>query len=263
MNKRNLLLSTLVLTYCGLSFADNASVETSSIATINGVAITEPEVKHFISKLKNQVPTERVLQEIINIELLVQAAKNKGMMKDENLTLEIKRSISGIIASHYLQQQLLEMDITLEDLKARYKKEYVDSNQGKEYNANHILVETEDEAIDIIKQLDKGAAFTELAQKLSTGPSGKNGGALGWFNPSDMVAPFSKTVMLLKPESYTKQAVKTQFGWHVILLNNTRDIEPPSFESVSKKLSSAIAAEEISKIMEQLHSSATIVFPDK
>ena len=262
MNNRTLLLSTLVLTYSVFSFAENTSVAATSIATINGVNITDAEVKHFISKLQKPVPAERALQEMINVELLVQAAKNDGVMKDENLLLEIKRNISGLIASHYLQQHLVKMDITLDDLRARYNKEYLGIKREKEYNANHILVKTEDEAKDVIQQLDNGAVFTELAKSLSTGPSGKNGGALGWFKSADMVAPFSSAARSLAKGEYSKQPVKTQFGWQIINLNNIRDIEPPSFESVSKKLSSAIAAEKISHIMKTLHDSATIVFPD-
>ena len=173
MNKFKLLLSTLALTYSVFSFADKAPSEVTSIATVNGVTITQSEVKYFMSKLKTQVPLERVIQEMINVELLVQAAKNKGMMKDESLELEIKRSVSGIIASHYLQQQLLEMDITLEDLKARYKKEYVDGNQAKELNANHILLKTEDEAKDVIQKLDSGSDFTELAKSFPLAPAVK------------------------------------------------------------------------------------------
>ncbi|MBT3724837.1 MAG: peptidylprolyl isomerase, partial [Gammaproteobacteria bacterium] len=216
-----------------------------------------------ISKLSQKVPAERALQEIINVELLVQAAKNEGLMKNDELVLEIKRSTSGLIATHYLQQQLLKLEVTIEDLKARYNKDYVEANQAKEYNANHILVKTEEEATDIIQKLDGGAVFTELAKTLSTGPSGKSGGALGWFKSSDMVPPFSAATMKLELKQYTKQPVKSQFGWHIIYLNDTRATEPPAFESVSKELSSKIAGEEISKIMQQLHESATIVFPDK
>ena len=263
MNKKNLLISALLLTYSVCSFADDAPAAASPVVTVNGVAITDAEVKHFMSKLQKQVPAERALQEIINVELLAQAAKAEGMLKDEDLMLEIKRSNTGLIASHFLQQQLLKMDISLDTLKARYKKEYVDGDQEKEYNANHILVKTEAEAIDIIKQLDDGAIFTELAKTLSTGPSGKNGGALGWFNSTDMVAPFAQATMALEPGTYTKQPVKTQFGWHIIALNDIRDIEPPSFESVSKQLSTAMAGEEIQRIMKELHDSATIEFTSK
>lgn len=260
--KIRIIFTTIILSFSGLAMSDKTPVEATPVATINGVSITEPEVKHFISKLTQNVPAERVLQELINIELLVQAAKNEGVMKDDSLNLEIKRLTSGAIASHYLQQQLLK-NTNPETLKARYRKLYIDQEMGKEYNANHILVKTEDEAKAIIKQLDNGAIFTDLAKKLSTGPSGKSGGALGWFKPTDMVPPFSKAAIALVPESYTKQPVETQFGWHVIKLNQSRNVEPPSFESVKQTISQAIASEEVQKIMKKLHDSASIEFPDK
>ena len=263
MNKRILMISALALSYSVFGFAESTAPVSKPIATINGVAVTDTEVNYFISKLDKKVPVERALQEIINVELLVQAAKNSGMMKNDELLLEIKRSTSGLIATHYLQQQLLKMDITMQDLQARYNKDYVENNKAKEYNANHILVETEEQAKELILKLDSGATFTELAKKHSTGPSGKNGGALGWFSSSAMVPPFSEATMKLEKNQYTKLPVKTQFGWHIINLNDTRATEPPTFESVSKQLSSTIAAEEISKIMQQLHESATIVFPDQ
>ena len=263
MKKRILILSALALSYSAFSFAESTVDVSKPIATINGVGVSEAELNYFISKLSQKVPAERALQEIINVELLVQAAKNEGLMKNDELVLEIKRSTSGLIATHYLQQQLLKLEVTIEDLKARYNKDYVEANQAKEYNANHILVKTEEEATDIIQKLDGGAVFTELAKTLSTGPSGKSGGALGWFKSSDMVPPFSAATMKLELKQYTKQPVKSQFGWHIIYLNDTRATEPPAFESVSKELSSKIAGEEISKIMQQLHESATIVFPDK
>ncbi len=264
MKKRILILSALVLSYSALNFADDTAVATpaSTIVTVNGVAITDHEVKHFISKLAKPVPPGKALQEIINIELLVQTAKDKGMMKDEELVFELKRSASGLIASHFLQQQIMKMNITMDDLKARYQKDYIDGDQAKEYNANHILVKTEQEAKDIISKLDNAEVFTELAKTLSTGPSGKNGGALGWFKSADMVPPFSQAAMSLAKGQYSKNPVKTQFGWHVIYLNDSRKLDPPTFDSVSKKISSAMASEEINNIMKKLHASARIEFPE-
>ncbi len=265
MIKKILILSALAVGYSTISFAESTPAVTAPtpIVTVNGVPVTETEANYFISKLSKKVPVERAIQEIINVELLVQAAKNSGMMKNDELLLEIKRTTSGLIATHYLQQQLLKLDITMEDLQARYNKDYIGNNKAKEYNANHILVKTEEEAKELIQQLDGGATFTELAKKHSTGPSGKNGGALGWFSSSSMVPPFSEATIKLEKNNYTKQPVKTQFGWHIINLNDVRTTEPPAFESVSKELSSTIAAEEISKIMQQLHQSASIVFPDQ
>lgn len=256
MNRKKLLLSTLLLITPFCSFA-----EETTLASVNGVAITDAEVQHFITKLQQPVPTERALQEMINVEILVQQAKNDGMMKDQDLQLEIKRISNGLIASHFLQKQLLKLDLSPQILKQRYQQDYVDSKRNKEYNANHILLKTEAEANDVINQLNQGSSFSELAKTLSTGPSGENGGALGWFESSAMVPAFSQATMKLQPGQYSSQPVKTQFGWHVILLNEIRDIEPPSFESVKKELSSAIAGEYIQKIMRELKQSANIQIP--
>ncbi len=256
--KKLLLCSALLLMPLAASHAaEQAPAKT--LATVNGVAITDQEVKHFTSKLTQPVAQARALQEMINVELLSQAARKEGLVDDPALQLEIKRVTTGLIASHYLQQALLNLDIAEKDLKERYQKEYVDGKTGNEYNANHILLKTEQEAKDIIKQLDGGADFAELAKQHSTGPSGANGGALGWFKPGDMVAPFSQAAQALKPGEYSKHPVQTEFGWHVIKLNETRPIQPPSFESVQQKLATAVAAEAINRIMKNLHDSAEIV----
>jgi len=255
--KKLILCSALLLTAITAANADNKT-ESKTLATVNGVAITAQDVKHFTSKLTQPVPQDRAIQEMINVELLSQAAKKEGLLDDEALKLELKRVTTGLIASHYLQNALLNLDINIDTLKQRYNKEYAGEVSGMEYNANHILLKTEQEAKDIIKQLDDGAVFTELAKKLSTGPSGKNGGALGWFKDGEMVEPFAAAAKTLKAGEYSKQPVKTQFGWHVIKLNETRPITPPSFESVQQKITTQIAAEEINKIMKKLHDNAKI-----
>ncbi len=240
--------------------ADSADPEPTLLVTVNGVGITDTEVQHFISKQAKPIPGEAAIQEMINVELLVQAAKNENMMADESLVLEIKRTTSGLIASHYLQQLLRSLEITEQDLEDRYKKEYQDGEQATEYNANHILLETEAEALDVIKQLDEGASFDELAKNLSTGPSGKDGGALGWFKQGDMVAAFSTATTQLSKGQHTKVPVKTQFGWHVILLNETRTTQPPEFDSVQQQLSRGIASDTIRNKVGALHKAATIEF---
>lgn len=259
MHKIPLLLCAALLSLSFSGFAaEPPADESDTVVAVNGVAIGEAELKHFISKLSKPVPAERALQELINVELLVQAAKSEGQANDQDLLLEIRRSTSGLIASHYLQQKLQQLEINEDDLRTRYASEYVDGNNNLEYNANHILLDSEQEAVDVIKQLDDGKDFSELAKQLSTGPSGKNGGALGWFKADDMVAPFSEATTRLEAGRYSKLPVKTQFGWHVILLNDSREIAPPAFESVQKELSTAIAAEAIGQIMQSLRDAANI-----
>jgi peptidyl-prolyl cis-trans isomerase C len=111
---------------------------------------------------------------------------------------------------------------------------------GREYNASHILVESEDQAQDLIAQLSDGADFAALAQEFSTGPSGPNGGALGWFRQGQMVAPFEQAVVNLTVGEISLLPVQTQFGWHVIILNDMRAVQVPAFEEVSSEIAAEL-----------------------
>jgi len=257
MMVRHLIIFSFCASLSGLSIADSSN---PILATVNGVDITQNEVNHFISKQTSAIPAQLALQEMINVELIAQAARNENQMKDESLQLEIKRTTSALIASHYLQKHLRNLDISEQELKQRYQREFLDKAQGAEYNANHILVKTDTEARDVIKQLDAGASFNELAKTLSIGPSGKDGGALGWFKQADMVGPFSEATMKLKAGKYSTQPVKTQFGWHIIFLNDIRTTQPQPFEAVRKQLSTAIAADSISHKLQVLREKAFINF---
>ena len=137
-----------------------------------------------------------------------------------------------------------------DELKAAYEK--VKEQAGRtEFKARHILVKDEKEAKDLIKQLDKGADFAELAKKHSTGPTGKDGGDLGWFDPKQMVPPFAEAIADMQPGSYSKKPVQTQFGWHVINLQETRKAEPPSFDEAKPQLIALVQRQKISgKIVE-------------
>ena len=260
---------TKYLTICVLllmplaTFAEEKTEEDKTLVTINGVAITQQEVINFISKKEQPVPPQNALQEMINVELLVQDAKNAGIMQNQQLQMEIKRSNASLIASYHLQNILKEVDLDDKQLQERYRKEYVEGGRGSEYNANHILVKTEQEAQDIIKQLANGAEFSELAKAESIGPSGKDGGALGWFKSSDMVAAFAEAAQALEPGQTSSEPVQTQFGWHVILLNEARKAEPPSFNSVRQQLATTIAAEFINQHVKSLQDKADIQFPEK
>ena len=247
------LLCLLPLTLCAQESPDKV------MATVNGVPITNLEVKHFITRQSKPAAEPDAIQEMINVELLTQAAKKEGFLEKPFLKLEIKRSKDALIASLYLQQLLSDMDISEEKLKARYNKEFLSGKMSaSEYNANHILVKSEQEAREVITRLDKGEAFEDLAKTLSTGPSGKTGGALGWFKPDSMVPPFSEATKQLKPGNYSGQPVKTQFGWHVILLNELRQTPPPTFEAMKTELRTLIAAEGIRDKVSTLRSAAKI-----
>jgi len=129
---------------------------------------------------------------------------------------------------------------------------------GMEYNARHILVETEEQANEIIKALDEGGDFVELAKEKSTGPSGPQGGELGWFSAGQMVQPFSDAAAALEKGKYTRTPVKTQFGWHVIRLEDTREGTPPPFDDVKDRLRIMLANQKLQQHVEQVKNAAQI-----
>jgi len=258
MKNKIYLLAALLLSQPVFADEDSADEKIPTIATVNGVAITLPEIEHYMSLRSEEITPHQALSEIINVELLQQAAKDEGLMNDQQLLLHLKRTTSGMIAQHYLQKRLSELVITEQDMLDRFNRDYADSAQYTEYNASHILLGTQAEASDIIKKLDHGAVFSDLAKQFSTGPSGEDGGELGWFALDTMVPEFSEATRLLKSGEYTKQPVKTQFGWHVILLNDTHSKEAPAFESVQDDISSDLASEGFQKIMRGLYSKANI-----
>lgn len=261
MKTLNILICALFIMLPATSMAEETTkTENPVLVHVNGVAITKDEVQHFIAKQANPIQPVDALREMINVELVSQSAKNTGVMEDKSLNLELKRIKTALIASTFLQQHLQNLEIDDKAIEARYKADYLEGESGTEYNANHILVKTETEAKDIINKLDEGAEFTELAKTLSTGPSGKKGGALGWFSSTDMVAPFSKATSELAAGKYSKDPVQTQFGWHVILLNESRKAEPPALDSVRQKLTNAIAADSIKSVLKDLHDKAKIEY---
>jgi len=132
---------------------------------------------------------------------------------------------------------------------------------GKEYNAAHILVETQDEATALVEQLSNGADFAELAKEKSTGPSGPNGGDLGWFGTGAMVAPFEEAVVALSVGEVS-QPVETQFGWHVILLKQDRIASAPSLDEVRADLSQRLQREAVDSYVADLLEGADITPAD-
>lgn len=148
------------------------------------------------------------------------------------LTIENQRA--GLLAGEALGIVAQEA-VTEEALQAAYEERYANAEPSREFNASHILVETEEEAQALVAELEGGADFATLAQEKSTGPSGPNGGELGWFSAGMMVPEFESAVMELE-EGAISPPVQTQFGWHVIRLNETRLQDAPAFDSVQGEL---------------------------
>ena len=160
------------------------------------------------------------------------------------------------LAGAAIQDFLANSPITDDDAKKIY-----DEQMGKatsEFNARHILVKEQDEAVAIIDLLDKGGDFSELAKEKSTGPSGASGGELGWFNESQMVKPFSEAAAQLEKGQYTKTPVQTQFGWHVIILDDSRASTPVPYDDVKDRIKMLLANQNMQQHVEELRNAANI-----
>lgn len=211
------------------------------VAVVNGKEITASMLQSyqksrgFIDNISRKQQTQMMIEELINRELIYQDALNNGIDKRKEVQNQIDLLTKNVVAGAMLKNVTQAGHITDEELKKEYEK-HKQEMITKEYKARHILVEKEDTAKNIVAKLDKGADFGELAKKESTGPSATHGGDLGWFKPGEMVKEFSDAVEKLDNGKYTKTPVKTQFGWHVILREDVRDIPPPPFEQMREQL---------------------------
>lgn len=240
------------------AFAEDMSADTV-VATVNDVQIT---LGHVIAARASLPPQYQeledtqlykgILDQIIQQELLKQSAG------DLNKAVEIQiENEQRIVIAGAALQNIAQAAVTDEALKAAYDAKYADFEPGREFNAAHILVETEDEAKAIVAELEGDADFAELAKNKSTGPSGPNGGDLGWFGLGMMVAPFEQAVTAMEIGSISAP-VQTQFGWHVIKLVDSRLQDVPALELERDELASGIEEAAIRANLDELETAATI-----
>lgn len=210
----------------------------------------------YIDSLPEQKKQE-LFDEIINRELVYQNALVLELQKDPEYAIQLEEVMKNTLLRIRLNKVLEDNPPTEKELKQAYKTE-IAGPASQEYKARHILVSDEHEAKGIIDELTKGASFEKLAKEFSTGPSKTDGGDLGWFGSSQMVKPFSDAVAKLKKGNFTQRPVQTRFGWHVILLEDIRKVEPPSFESVQPQVIEMVQNRIISEFIETLRNAPDV-----
>ena len=238
-----------------------AAAET--ITTVNGLPI-DSQVFDFYAQSRTQrtadqlSPEERdtLLQELKDVYLLATQSEADEVRSDPQIVAQLELQKTSLIAQTVATLYITSMEITDEEIQAEYDEQAALS-PGQEYKARHILVESQGEAAAIIEELQGGADFETLARERSTGPSGPNGGDLGWFNPNQMVAPFSAAVQAMEDGAYSSEPVQTDFGWHVILREDSRASVPPPLDSVRDTVRQAIQQRKFQAYLEGLRSSAT------
>ncbi|WP_300434835.1 peptidylprolyl isomerase [uncultured Mameliella sp.] len=204
------------------------------VATVNGTDITFGHMLMARASLPErfqQSPTDQLweglLERLIQYETLAQSDKSEETYRVQLALDNEKRELLAAEA----MQAVADGAVTEEAVEAAYKADYVDADLGVEYNASHILVETEEKAKELVQELADGADFAELARANSTGPTGPNGGSLGWFGKGRMLKAFEDAVAEMEPGAVS-DPVQTRYGWHVIALNETRTMDAPALEEV-------------------------------
>lgn len=219
------------------------------IATVNGAKIHKSMLaaaQQLLPQQYQQIPLEQIypalVDTVIDMKLSAADARAKRLHETEDFKVLMVR-IEDQMLQRTVLQQVIDAAMTDEALKTRYDAMVKDAGSSAEVHARHILVKTEDEAKKIIEDLQGGADFEATAKEKSTGPSGPNGGDLGFFGKGQMVPEFEKAAFALEKGKITDAPVKTQFGWHIIKVDDRRKSEPPPFESVKQKLQAEISRE--------------------
>ena len=250
--------------------AEKAAVEDKAqdgapVALVNGVAI--PAVYADILRRQRQaagqddenMDDDRIRDALIASELLAQEAVKKGLDKMPRLVAIQEYQRKELLGRAMLEQFVVEHPISEETLKAEYEKAKKQAGD-KEYRARHILVASEKEAKDLIVKLSgkNKAKFEDLAKKHSKDVSAENGGDLGWANAGAVVPEFSVAMVNLKKGQYTKTPVRTQYGWHVIQLEDVRDMNIPPFEEVRMRIAEQMQKVQLRNYLRELRSAAEV-----
>lgn len=235
-----------------------------NVAIVNGKPVPKARVDALAAQLaKAGRPMSPEMQgqlkdEVIAREIFMQEAQKRGLDASDDFKVQMELARQTLLIRELFADYQKSNPVTDADVKAEYDK-FAAANGGKEYRARHILVEKEDQAKAIIASLKKGGKFDEIAKKQSKDPgSGANGGDLDWANAASYVPEFSTALIKLKKGQTTEAPVKTQFGWHVIRLEDVREAQLPKLEEVKPQITQQLQQQKLAKFQEDLRGKAKI-----
>ena len=260
--QHSLIVGTmLVIMLSGQANAQELNLNTI-VATVNDTTLTVGHVLDIKRRLPDQyqnldgdVLFANIVDQLVQQQILASSFKKDPEWVSITIENERRNILSTIIIDN-----ISEKAVSDEILKTAYLKKYDKSKEGKEYKASHILVDTIEKAEGLLRLLEGGASFGELAKEYSIGPSGPNGGDLGWFKKGQMVAPFETAVLDMAIGAYSRP-VQTQFGFHLIQLDDRRKILPPKFEDVRSDLEIELRNLAIDTYLRELMINADVIMP--
>ncbi len=235
------------------------------VASVNGQPVRRDFFEAYVNVVAgrpaaelSQEQRDQLLDNLIRMRVIADQATRDGLDEEPETAALLELSRLQVLQQAMSERYLEDKKPTQEELRAEYDAQ-VAALPKQEYHARHILVATEAFAQKLVQRLEKGADFAELAARESMDEvSKRNGGDLGWFTPDRMVKPFSDAVVALKPGQFTRTPVQTQYGWHVIRLEATRDVTPPPYESVEQRLEQIVQAKKFKAYTDQLIQNAKV-----
>jgi peptidyl-prolyl cis-trans isomerase C len=260
MNQKQLtrLVGAAVLGFAALS----ASAQ--NVAIVNGKAVPMARVNALKAQIEasgQPVPPEMdkmIKDEVIAREIFMQEANRRGLAASDTYKQQMEMARQTVLIRALFEDYEAKNPVTDAAAKAEYDK-FVAANGGKEYKASHILVDSEDRAKAIIAEIKAGKKFEDIAKKESKDPgSGARGGDLDWANPGNYVPEFTEALIKLKKGELTATPVKTQYGWHIIRLDDERQAEMPKFEDVKPQIVQQLKQQKLQQFQDQLRKNAKI-----
>ena len=235
-----------------------------NIAIVNGKAVPKERadaLKQQVEKSGRPVTPDidsQIKEEVIAREIFMQEAQKRGLEASADYKTQLEMARQAILIRELFANYQKTNPVTDAEIQAEYDK-FVAANSGKEYKASHILVEKEADAKAIIASIKKGAKFADIAKKQSKDPgSGAKGGDLDWANPASYVSEFTEALIKLQKGQMTNTPVKTQFGWHVIRLDDVRQAELPKLEEVKPQVAQQLQQQKLTKFQEDLRAKAKV-----
>jgi peptidyl-prolyl cis-trans isomerase C len=242
-----------------------APAAAQNAAVVNGKAIPKAKVDEFMKALATQGRPDNdetrklVTEELVAREIFVQEADKRGLTRSSDVQLQLDNARQDILIRAMIRDHLTRNPVNDADIGAEYEKFKTESSAGgKEYKARHILVEKEDEAKKIIADIKKGAKFEDLAKQSKDPGSGSSGGDLGWNTSSTFVKEFGDAMAALEKGKMTQAPVKSQFGWHVIRLDDVREAAPPPLEQVKPQIQQQLERQKIQQLQKDLRAAAKV-----
>ena len=262
---RKIISLILSLTLISIIFIKSAQTQDIPIvANVNKEKISLETMIHAMNELPPEIQSqpfmsyyEELLERVIDIKLIAQEGKKINLEEEPSVKAAIDFVTEKVLMQAFLSKYV-QKNISEESVKASYNNYIADETSREEIKASHILLDTQNEAVEVIKMLNNGDDFAEVAKNKSTGPSGPSGGDLGWFKRGQMVPPFENAAFSLGQNEISQKPIRTQFGWHVIKVFEKRIPQAPSYENMKNNLIQDLERKIVSKKIQDLRNNALI-----